>query len=451
MSSSVERTDMNECKDDAYSSFVDTITPIISLLLQYLSDKAAIDFLCTNQYFYHLLTSYAVKSRIRVIGCNANNTVLVDSKYRDVRHTFPVSLLGRIQHLIGNYRSIHKLLLILGNEGRSNNNCLLKHVTFSCLLQDILSYDFINCARKCLTSLPPSLLSLNCAGTCRYDDQQFFPIHSLSDLCPNLQHLVLPSNFSESEAIFVGDLPDTLRTLIFTCIIVPLNSDYCPSFLPGVFPKSLLTLELSCYQGEIVKGVFPDTLQYLNTGCLFNRSLHTLPSSLIKLELWGRFNQVIPDGVLPSTLRILRFSVSFNHVLPQLPPSLEELRLGCNFNQIILPGVLPPSLKRIFFGQNFNQPLDEKNVPLFLKCLVFDSDSLFQHPLHVVVSLSRLTCLCLPRDYPIRGLTKDDVPNLLESTLISHVLRTVCDCHKGAVPAPFQPPHQALTFSLRFG
>lgn len=80
---------------------------------------------------------------------------------------------------------------------------------------------------------------------------------------------------------------------------------------------------------------FPDALENLTFGILFNQSLAeaTLPSKLQRLALGDAFNQRMAQVKLPNTLQYLALGDAFNQSLEDissmvLPSSLHTLELG---------------------------------------------------------------------------------------------------------------------------
>jgi FNIP Repeat len=438
------------------------IIPVQSLILPHLNDRDAFAFFCTNRYFTSMIPSYPLKRvlQIRTILPSLVTVYTAQQRQRErdergariIKKAYfsrpswgflPLSLLGQIQTLIISYKQISCFLLHLGYEGIKRS--LLKHIEFT---ESI----FMESAGYSMMSLPPGLLTLDCAGSYyTVSAQPLFIIDNLKSIYPHLHTLTLPLGFNRS--IVPGDLPESLHTLVFT-------NDYKHAFVPLALPSALVRLEFHgnldrLYDQEV--RILPDSLQFLIVGHGFNRPLpyNILPSSLIELSLGTAFNQMIPNNVLPENLEILEFGHKFNQLLPRLPvslkslllrgdynqpltkyegegqeimllnngllklelsasfnhnldkalpSSLQELILGDDFNQPISNGSLPNDLKRLHFGLNFNNLLTCENLPQTLTCLFFDSLSLFQFPLPRASSLSHLTCLLLPGSYPYSAL-----------------------------------------------
>lgn len=142
-----------------------------------------------------------------------------------------------------------------------------------------------------------------------------------------------------------NDLPHNLKKITFE---YEYECDFNGNLVPGCFPLGLEQLSFDYWEGKynknILPGVLPDSLTYLNLSRDFNLKIgqNVLPKSLKKLIFSYKFNQPIDKGVLPESLENLEFGNDFNHSLDDvLPGHLEYLYVGISFDH---PITLPSSL-----------------------------------------------------------------------------------------------------------
>ena len=167
-----------------------------------------------------------------------------------------------------------------------------------------------------------------------------------------------------------------------------------------IFPESIKKIRLEFFNQDLDNIYFPEKLEILNLGNLFNKPLNSLsrykylkqlylgysynrhfhindclPDSLEEIVFGRRFNKSIDNIIWPSNLKYLRFGDKFNQKIDEtkFPKKLEILIFGDYFNQTIdheNKSYLPNKLELLSFGRNFNQPI--YYLPATLEILELD-------------------------------------------------------------------------------
>lgn len=168
-----------------------------------------------------------------------------------------------------------------------------------------------------------------------------------------------------------GVLPDSLTHL--HCL------DYRIEKLEhGVLPKNLKVLVIDNLDDNIIlnPGVFPNSLDYLKFGTMFNSAIgkNVLPNNLTHLVFGDYYNKRIGKNVLPKSLTHLVFGSYFSQYIGKnvLPDSLTNLTFGENYNHILEEGVLPKNLIYLTLGECYNKKIKNKVLPDSLLHLQFE-------------------------------------------------------------------------------
>lgn len=109
------------------------------------------------------------------------------------------------------------------------------------------------------------------------------------------------------------------------------------------------------------------------------------PTTLQKVTLDGRFDELIGGVVWPTSMTELRFGTSFNQPIEEVkwPVSLQRLRFGFAFDQPIHDVNWPASLEEVTFGDSFNQPIERVTWPRSIRQLLFGEA--FEQPIERVM------------------------------------------------------------------
>ena len=218
------------------------------------------------------------------------------------------------------------------------------------------------------------------------------------DLPKTLEYLSFGHNFNQSLEATI--LPSTLQHLQFGDMFnQPLDHMAFPNLSSLVFGdafnQSLKNVGLPVLESMTLGLSFnqvidwPEGLQSLSLGSVFEHTLDHLPETLRELSC-RRIYQESLDGVeLPSQLQSLRFGHSFDLSLDgvKLPSTLQHLEFGYGFNQP-LDQVTFPTLKTLTFAGGFNQNLC--NLPKTLRSLNLGHD--FAKSFPVIRNLQRFEC-----------------------------------------------------------
>jgi FNIP Repeat len=276
-------------------------------------------------------------------------------------------------------------------------------------------------------SLPQTLETLDVGG-------YFYAPIDAGELPSGLKHLHLGLDFDHP--LEPGTLPEGLLTITFgEKYNSPINKDVLPSSLeelyfgqmffgtfshlfdPGALPSNLKIMRVydHLYDLTLPAGMFPNSLRELYMGYIENieKLAGVFPEGLEVLSM-GFEGQLLP-GILPSTLQRLLLGQDFNSPILEnvLPSHLKELEFGSQFNQPLVPNTLPASLEILSIGTRwinyrnmlatclyspFDQPIEPGILPTSLKELYIGSA--FKHALNHDVLPSSLQILHLPSEYP---------------------------------------------------
>jgi hypothetical protein len=218
---------------------------------------------------------------------------------------------------------------------------------------------------------------------------------------------------TDTTNIIIGDnLPRNLKKLILNEIRFPIL----------YLPKSLEYLEISFFNQKLILpngslktlifyshfnqeiDFYPSSLEYLDLGRSYNKSLDKLENTKLKvLKLGDEFNQTVDK--LPKYLIELEFGRDFSRNVNNLPGSLQKLSFGKYFNNQV--DNLPGSLKELYFDKYFNQ--DVSNLPTSLTRIIFGSR--FNQITLSFTRLKNLKYLVFNKDYDQK---LDNLPYNLE-------------------------------------
>ncbi|KYQ93583.1 hypothetical protein DLAC_04956 [Tieghemostelium lacteum] len=155
-----------------------------------------------------------------------------------------------------------------------------------------------------------------------------------------------------------------LRVGLLCCQIVPTITDNTQN--QCVLPKSLKYLNLGSYNGPLVVGSIPDTVETLVLGDQITLDINVIPKSVKKLRLPEDCIS-LAYGILPETLEHLDAIGYTLNENDYLPPHLKSLRIY-KFKDGI-PTELPKHLKILELSQ-CNQPFEQGMLPNTLKTLI---------------------------------------------------------------------------------
>jgi hypothetical protein len=152
----------------------------------------------------------------------------------------------------------------------------------------------------------------------------------------NIEFLKLPESVHtldiSVEPVKLTRLPESLRVLIIGCI-----SMYDVSIIEVKFPQNLYSLKIEhMFDQSINSIILPESLRELMLDdAMFNQKIDNVnfPSQLIKIAFGMTFNQNI-DTLYILPLKHLILGYSFNRQLHHLPLSLIRLKIGAMFSYI---------------------------------------------------------------------------------------------------------------------
>ncbi len=124
-------------------------------------------------------------------------------------------------------------------------------------------------------------------------------------------------------------------------------------------------IKFGCDFNEIVNGLLPKNLKYLEFGDSFDKEVNNLPEKVKHLTFGVMFNQ--PVDMLPKSISHLTFGQNFDRLVDNLPKNLTHLTFGAYFDKIV--NKLPDHLTHLTFGYWFDQPVN--NLPSKIKHLTF--------------------------------------------------------------------------------
>ncbi len=162
--------------------------------------------------------------------------------------------------------------------------------------------------------------------------------------------------------LFESSIPDTVEYLLF-------GKKFEKKITKEILPTGLKYIRLGDLQTDITEDMFPDSLEELDTGDVFNFEITSLPKNLKKLVLGKNFNYIHP-GALPEGLTHIIFGMDYNSSLKGLlPNSLTNLIFGYNYTRKLKPRDLPNNITHLTFGATYNHPLTKSVLPKKLKYL----------------------------------------------------------------------------------
>jgi hypothetical protein len=202
------------------------------------------------------------------------------------------------------------------------------------------------------------------------------------------------------------------------------------SFFKNTSFNMLTHLELGGYE-DILSGILPPNLKYLNVGDSFNKSVDDLPL-LETLILGNSFDGNVDK--LPITLKTLVIGNAFRKSVDNLPPNLISLTIGDGFNGNVdnLPlslikfkvgnrfnnnvDHLPFKLISLILGHRFNKTID--NLPDLLYLMI--GDSFDQDIKHLPRSL---LCLSLGRSFdPMKLNVPSSLPDSITHLTLNYLV-----------------------------
>lgn len=213
-----------------------------------------------------------------------------------------------------------------------------------------------------------------------------------------LQRLTFTDSFNQSLEDVI--LPSTLQHLQFGDMFnQPLDHMAFPNLSSLVFGdafnQSLKNVGLPVLESMTLGLSFnkvidwPEGLQSLSLGSVFEHTLDHLPETLRELSCRRMYQESLDGVELPSQLQSLRFGHSFDLSLDgvKLPSTLQHLEFGYGFNQPLDQATFP-TLKTLTFAGGFNQNLC--NLPKTLRSLNLGHD--FAKSFPVIRNLQRFEC-----------------------------------------------------------
>ena len=203
----------------------------------------------------------------------------------------------------------------------------------------------------------------------------------------NITKIVLYQYDYEEDPLSIN-LPDTIKSIDF--------KDSC-AFNQQLFklPRDLEVLILHEEYDYPLPNPLPVNLKYLDLGYRFNHQILELPNNLTCLIMSNDYTQDLP--IFPDTLTKLvignDFS-DFNKSILSLPSSLLEFKIGDTYGCYPLPEPLPPNLQKLTLGKEYNHPLSN-NLPDTLQELYLPIHYNQRLPDSMPINLKHLSIGCL--------------------------------------------------------